>query len=68
MENKFLPEVLVMESISGRLRNLLPLVAKWEGLRIPKLMEAADKIHHASLVCIKRLAESLRTVEVLSTI
>ena len=47
--NKFLPKILGLESISGRLRKLLALGAKRAGLGILNLTEGADEIYRNSL-------------------
>ena len=65
LADKFLPKMLVMESISGRLREILAILAKRLGLNIPNPTEAVEKIHHTSLACIKRLVDSLLTGEAL---
>ena len=65
--NKFLPKLMLLEIISGRLRKLLALGSKREGLGIPNPKEVAKKIHRTSLTCSKRLLESLITGESLST-
>ena len=41
-ENKFLPKLLGLESISGRLRKVLALVPKKAGLRILNLTEVSE--------------------------
>ena len=67
LANKFLPKLLVTESISVSLRELLTLGAKSSGLGIPNPTETAYKSHRTLLACSKRLVESLITVEALST-
>ena len=68
LEKKFLPKILGLDSISGSLMKPLALRSKIEELGILNPTEAADKSHQTSLACIKRLVESLLTVEALSTI
>ena len=68
LANKFLPKIIGLESISGRLSNLPSLWAKREGLRIPNLKEAADKSNQNSLAFTERLVEFLLTGEAFSTI
>ena len=67
LSNKFLPKLLELQSISGRLRKLLALGDKRSGLGIPDPTEAADESHQTSQVCNKLLVESLLTGEALST-
>ena len=43
LANKFLPKLLELQSISGRLRKLLALGDKRSGLGIPDPMEGAEK-------------------------
>ena len=45
LANKFLPKLLELQSISGRLRKLLALGYKRSGLSIPDPTEGADKSH-----------------------
>ena len=42
MAKHFLPKLMVLESISGRMRKLLALVAKRAGLGITKPIEVTD--------------------------
>ena len=67
LEKIFLPKLLGLDSISGRLRKLIYLENKRAGLVIRKQTEVVDKSHQTSLVCSKLLAESLITGEALST-
>ena len=67
LANKFLPELLGIQSISGKLIKLLNLGDKRPGLNIPDPTEVAHKIHQISQVCNKILVESLLTGEALST-
>ena len=66
-ENKFLPKLLGLESISGRLRKVLALVPKKAGLRILNLTEVAEERHRTSMACRECLLDSLITVEALPT-
>ena len=68
LANKFLPKLLELQSISGRLRKLLALGYKRSGLSIPDPTEGADKIHHTSQAYNKLLVESLFKRDALSTI
>ena len=68
LANKFLPKLLELQSISGRLRKLLALGYKRSGLGIPDPMEGADKSHQTSQAYNKLLVESLFKRESLSTI
>ena len=68
LENKFLPKILGLESISVRLRNLLDLGAKRAELGIPNPTEAGNGSHRTSLACSERLVESLLIGEALYTI
>ena len=61
LANKFLPKLLGLQSISGRLRELLDLRSKRAGLGIPDPTEVADKSNRTSQACSKRLVESLLT-------
>ena len=51
LANKFLPKLLGLQSISGRLRNILALGSKRDGLVIPNLTKDADESHRTSQVC-----------------
>ena len=63
--NKFMPKLLGIQSISGRLRKLLSLGANRSGLGITYPTEAADESHRTSQACCERLVESLLTGEAL---
>ena len=65
LANTFLPKLLGLESISGRLGKLLLLRANRAGLGISNLTEMADESHRTSLDCSKRLVESLVTGDAL---
>ena len=68
MTNKFLSKLLVLEIISSRLRKPLSLGSNRVGLGIPNPTETADGSYRISLVCRKRLVESLVIGETLSTL
>ena len=67
LANKFLPKLLGLQSISGRLRKLLYLGAKRAGIGIPNPTEAADESHKTLQACCSRLVEFLLTGEALAT-
>ena len=65
---KFLPKPLGLESIPGRLKNLVSLGSKRLEIRTLNLMEKTEEIHRNLLACSKRLVEYLLTGEALSNI
>ena len=67
MAKNILPKLLVLESISGRLRKLISLRAKRADLGFPKLTETSHESHSSSLACRKLLVGSLIKVKALST-
>ena len=68
LDNKFLPKLLGLQIISGRLRKLLALGDKRSGLGIPDPTEGAEKSHQTSQAYNKLLVESLFKRDSLSTI
>ena len=68
LANKFFPKLLVLESISRRLNNLLAMGAKSSGLGIPNPIETAYKIHWTSMARSEYLVEYLITRYYLLTI
>ena len=68
LANKFLLELLGLQSISVKLRKLLALGSKSSGLGIQDPTEAVDKNHQTLQACNEQLVESLLTGEALSTV
>ena len=66
LANKFLPKLLELQSISGRLIKLLALGYNISGLGIPDPTEAEDESHQKSQAYNKLLVESLFKREALS--
>ena len=66
ISNKFLPKLMGIHSISGRLRKFLALGARRAGIVILEPMEAAGKSHKILQACYERLV-SLLMGEALST-
>ena len=59
LANNFMPKLLGLDSISGRLRKLMEIGYNRAGLGIMNTIEMKDEIHRTSLVCSERLVDSL---------
>ena len=67
MTNKFLPKLMGLESILGKLRKLLAIGSKRSYLGNPNTTEVLYESHTTSLGCSERLVEFLITGDSLYT-